>query len=76
MPLSPGTRLGVYDITAPIGEGGMRQVYRARDTRPDRDISIKFLPEAFAQGADRLTRFTREAKTEELKRILASGGVR
>jgi serine/threonine protein kinase len=61
--LTPGTRLGVYDITAPIGEGGMGQVFRARDTKLDRDVAIKVLPEAFAHDADRLARFTREAKT-------------
>jgi serine/threonine protein kinase/Tol biopolymer transport system component len=61
--LIPGTRLGVYRITAPIGEGGMGQVFRARDTRLDRDVAIKILPEAFAHDADRLARFTREAKT-------------
>jgi len=61
--LTPGTRLGVYQITAPIGEGGMGQVWRARDTKLDRDVAIKVLPEAFAHDADRLARFTREAKT-------------
>ncbi len=63
MALTPGTRLGVYDITAPIGKGGMGQVYRASDTKLDRDVAIKILPEAFAHDADRLARFTREAKT-------------
>jgi serine/threonine protein kinase len=63
LPLIPGTRLGVYDITAPIGEGGMGQVYRARDTKLDRDVTIKILPEAFAQDAELVARFTREAKT-------------
>ena len=62
MALTPGTRLGVYEITAAIGEGGMGQVFRARDTRLDRDVAIKILPEAFAHDADRLARFTREAK--------------
>jgi Tol biopolymer transport system component len=61
--LTPGTRLGVYEIIAPIGEGGMGQVFRARDTKLDRDVAIKVLPEAFAHDADRLARFTREAKT-------------
>ena len=51
--LTPGTRLGVYEIIAPIGEGGMGQVFRARDTKLDRDVAIKVLPEAFAQDADR-----------------------
>ena len=55
-----GTRLGVYEIIAPIGEGGMGRVFRARDTKLDRDVAIKILPEAFAHD-DRLARFTREA---------------
>ena len=62
MTLTTGTRLGVYDITAPIGEGGMGQVFRARDTKLERDVAIKILPAAFAHDADRLARFTREAK--------------
>jgi serine/threonine protein kinase len=61
--LALGTRLGVYEITAAIGEGGMGQVFRARDTKLDRDVAIKILPEAFAHDADRLARFQREAKT-------------
>ena len=61
--LTPGTRLGVFKIVAPIGEGGMGQVYRARDTKLDRDVAIKVLPESFAKDADRLARSTREAKT-------------
>ena len=48
--LTPGTRLGVYDITAPIGEGGMGQVYRATDTTLNRQVAIKILPDAFAAG--------------------------
>ena len=63
MAFTPGTRLGVYEITAPIGEGGMGQVFRARDTKLDRDVAIKILPEAFAHEVDRLARFQREAKT-------------
>src|SRR4029078_10948929 len=58
-----GTRLGVYDITAQIGEGGMGHVYRARDTRLNRDVALKVLPDAFAQDPERLARFTREAQT-------------
>jgi serine/threonine protein kinase/Tol biopolymer transport system component len=61
--LTPGTRLGVYEVTAQIGEGGMGQVFRARDTKLDRDVAIKILPEAFAHDSDRLARFQREAKT-------------
>ncbi len=62
MPLQPGTRLGVYEVTAKIGEGGMGEVYRARDTKLDRDVALKVLPEAFTQDPDRLARFEREAK--------------
>jgi serine/threonine protein kinase len=61
--LTLGTRLGVYEVTAPIGDGGMGQVFRARDTKLDREVAIKILPDAFAHDADRLARFTREAKT-------------
>jgi hypothetical protein len=61
--LTTGSRLGVYEITAPIGEGGMGQVYRARDTRLDRTVALKILPDAFSSDADRVMRFTREAKT-------------
>ena len=63
MALSPGTRIGPYEVTAQIGVGGMGEVYRARDTKLDRDVAIKILPEAFAHDADRLARFQREAKT-------------
>jgi Tol biopolymer transport system component len=62
MPLIAGTRLGPYEIVSAIGAGGMGEVYRARDTRLDRDVAIKVLPEAFARDADRLARFEREAK--------------
>jgi len=63
VPATPGTRLGVYEVVASIGAGGMGQVFRARDTKLDRDVAIKILPEAFAHDADRLARFQREAKT-------------
>ena len=62
MVLTPGTRIGVYQVTAKIGEGGMGEVYRARDTKLDRDVALKVLPEAFTADADRLARFEREAK--------------
>jgi len=62
MPLSPGTTLGVYEITAQIGAGGMGEVYRARDTALDRDVAIKVLPEGFATDPERLARLEREAK--------------
>ncbi len=63
MALTPGTRLGVYDVLAAIGEGGMGQVWRARDTRLNRDVALKCLPDSFANDAERLARFTREAQT-------------
>jgi serine/threonine-protein kinase len=62
MPLQPGTTLGPYQVTAKIGEGGMGEVYRARDTKLDRDVALKVLPEAFTQDPDRLARFQREAE--------------
>ena len=62
MPLSHGDRLGRYEILAPLGEGGMGEVYRARDERLDRDVAIKVLPDQFANDQDRLARFEREAK--------------
>jgi len=61
--LAPGTRLGVYEIVAQIGEGGMGLVYRAHDTKLNRDVALKVLPDMFAGDADRLARFTREAQT-------------
>ncbi len=62
MALSAGSRLGPYEILVPIGAGGMGEVYRAKDTRLDRDVAIKVLPVAFARDPDRLARFEREAK--------------
>ena len=62
MTLTAGTRLGVYEVTALIGQGGMGEVYRARDTKLDRDVALKVLPDQFAQDAERLARFQREAK--------------
>jgi serine/threonine protein kinase len=61
--LTPGTRLGVYEVTAPIGEGGMGQVYRATDTTLGRQVAIKILPDAFASDHERMARFAQEAKT-------------
>jgi serine/threonine protein kinase len=61
--LTPGTRLGVYEIIAQIGEGGMGQVFRARDTKLNRDVALKVLPDSFAHDIERLARFTREAQT-------------
>ena len=63
MPLTLGTRLGPYEIVSVIGAGGMGEVYRAKDTKLDREVAIKVLPESFALDADRVARFEREAKT-------------
>jgi serine/threonine-protein kinase len=62
MSIAAGTRIGVYEIVALIGAGGMGEVYRARDTRLKRDVAIKVLPDAFANDAERLARFQREAE--------------
>ena len=62
MSLSPGSRLGSYEVTAKIGQGGMGEVYRARDTKLDRDVALKVLPDLFADDPERLARFQREAK--------------
>ena len=66
MALTPGTRLGHYDVTALIGEGGMGQVWQATDTQLNRQVALKTLPDAFTTDTDRLARFQREA------RVLAS----
>src|SRR5262249_33847381 len=62
MPLTPGTRLGSYEIIAPLGAGGMGEVYKAHDTKLERGVAIKILPAAVALDAERLARFEREAK--------------
>ncbi len=62
MPLTPGSKLGPYEILAPVGAGGMGEVYRARDAALGRDVAIKVLPVAFSQDADRLRRFKQEAQ--------------
>ena len=62
MPLSPGSRIGIYEVIAPIGRGGMGEVYRARDPKLQRDVAIKALPKEFEQDRDRLARFEREAR--------------
>src|SRR5687768_6599852 len=61
--LAPGTRLGPYEIVALVGEGGMGQVFKARDTRLDRTVAIKMLPAALAADAVRRERFEREARS-------------
>src|SRR5688572_21684488 len=63
MALNAGTRLGPYEITAPLGVGGMGEVYRARDTELGRDVAIKVLPDSFTSDATRVARFEQEAKT-------------
>ncbi|HEY3124471.1 MAG TPA: serine/threonine-protein kinase [Thermoanaerobaculia bacterium] len=62
MTLSAGTRLGAYEILAPLGAGGMGEVYRARDMKLDRDVAVKVLPQSVAADPDTLARFEREAK--------------
>jgi serine/threonine protein kinase len=62
MALAPGTKLGPYEILAPLGSGGMGDVYRAKDTRLGREVALKILPESFASEGDRLRRFEQEAR--------------
>ena len=62
MPLKPGTSLGPYEIVSALGAGGMGEVYRARDTKLNRDVALKILPEAFTLDGDRIARFRREAQ--------------
>ena len=63
MGVAPGSDIGPYRIVSSLGAGGMGEVYRARDNRIDRDVAIKVLPDSFAQDAERVARFAREAKT-------------
>ena len=63
MTLASGTKLGPYEIQSPLGAGGMGEVYRARDTRLDRSVAIKVLPQQFARDAAMKQRFDREART-------------
>src|SRR6266571_2573710 len=62
MPLTPGTRLGPYEVVSAIGAGGMGEVYRARDARLQRDVAIKVLRDVSSADSDRLARFEREAR--------------
>src|SRR4029453_11211945 len=62
MELAPGSRIGGYEVVARIGAGGMGEVFRARDTKLNRDVALKILPEAFTHDPDRVARFTREAQ--------------
>src|SRR5437870_3601079 len=63
MPLTTSTRLGPYEIVAPLGAGGMGEVYRARDTRLGRDVAIKVLPQHLSSNPEVRARFEREART-------------
>src|SRR5271169_6421664 len=62
MPLAAGEKLGPYEILAPIGAGGMGEVYRALDSKLKREVALKVLPDAFAQDPERMLRFQREAE--------------
>jgi len=76
MPLAPGTRLSQYEILSPLGAGSMGEVYRARDTRLDRQVAIKVLPELVSADPDRLQRFVgsipmrRAGKPEEVAEVV------
>ena len=61
--MTPGEKLGHYEIVAPLGAGGMGEVYRTRDSRLNREVAIKFLPAALAGDAQYMARFEREAQT-------------
>src|SRR5512134_3423049 len=63
MAITPGTRLGPYEILSPLGAGGMGEVYRARDTRLGRDVAVKVLPHHLSSNSEVRARFEREAKT-------------
>src|SRR5436309_1770634 len=85
MAMTPGSRLGPYEILSAIGAGGMGEVYRARDTKLNRDVALKILPDLFAADPERLARFTREAQTlaslnhphiAQIHGLEESGGVR
>jgi len=62
MALIPSSRFGLYEVRSLIGSGGMGEVYRARDSKLNRDVALKILPESFALDADRLALFRREAQ--------------
>src|SRR5438445_2517927 len=62
MSLKPGTRIGPYEVTSPLGEGGMGVVFRAHDSKLQRDVALKLLPDHFAGDPERLARFQREAQ--------------
>ena len=72
MTLAAGTKLGPYEIVAPLGAGGMGEVYRARDARLGREVAIKVLPAAMADDAERMARFQREAHRNGDKMMAAA----
>jgi serine/threonine protein kinase len=72
MNLPPGTRVGVYEVLAPLGAGGMGDVYRERDSRLGRQVALKILPEAVACDTERLARFEREEIEEGVGPVLCS----
>ena len=77
MPIAPGTRIGNYQIQAPLGSGGMGEVYKATDTRLERTVAIKVLPAHVASDPERKSRFEREAKTLRMgNRAEALGALR
>src|SRR5512143_2976340 len=71
MALTPGSRLGPYEILSPLGTGGMGEVYRASDPRLGREVAIKVLPASYSQDTDRLRRFEQEARAAGVR---GSGG--
>ena len=66
MPLTPGTRLGPYEIVSPLGAGGMVEVFRAKDTRVGRDVAVKVLPQHLSANPGVRARFEREGETDYL----------
>ncbi len=77
MPLSAGTRLGVFEILAALGKGGMGEVYRAKDTNLEREVAVKILPEEMAKRPDRMARFEKSEEDgmalPDVRRDLALG---
>jgi serine/threonine protein kinase len=76
MAVAPGTRLGPYDIVAPIGSGGMGEVYRARDSRLGREVAVKVLPHGLLEAPDALVRFEREARAVAAHRASSDAALR
>ena len=75
MPLNVGSALGHYEVTGLLGKGGMGEVYRARDTKLDREVALKVLPEAFTSDPECLARFEREAKVLASLNHMNIGGI-